>query len=324
MRDRRVFIGAIACSLAGGPFALRAQQPAKFHRVGFLINGSIGADYNEVQKYLEDLGYVAGKNVVFERRFAHDHPERLPQLAAELVALKPDVIYVVGTRGTLALKQATATVPIVMLAVADPVGNGFVESLARPGRNITGWASHAVDLGSKHLELLHAVVPAARRFAVLMVDGPSQTAELGTMEPLASRLQVAVSPVRVRSPEEFDQAFASMRREAAHALVVFADPILANHSERIGRLAAQARLPAISTYREHVEGGGLLSYGPDLHEGPRGAAVYIDKILRGSSPGDLPVQRGTKFALVVNLKAANALGLVIPQSLAMRADELIK
>jgi len=324
MRDRRMFVGTVVCSLAGVRFETYAQQATKIYRVAFLINGSVGADYDEVQQRLLEFGYVAGKNIVFERRFANDHPERLPQLAAELVALKPDVIYVIGTRGTLAVKQATATIPIVMLGVADPVGSGFVESLAHPGGNITGWSSHELDLGPKHLELLHAVAAAASRIAVLMVEKPLQTAALKTMEGLASQLHLTLLPTRVRSPDEFDRAFASMKGEGAQALIVFADPVLANHPETIAKLAAGAKLPSISTYRDYAEGGGLMSYGPDLHEGPKGAAAYIDKILRGSRPGDLPVQRATKFSFVINLKVAKRLGLTIAQPLLARADELLQ
>ena len=333
MMDRRTFIGTVAGGLVAMPLVADAQKPVKGYRVAFLINGSFQVNgslggmygiYDEVQKGLRDLGYIEGKNIDFVRGFANDKPERLPGLAAELVALKPDIIFSNGSRATLAAKQATATIPIVMNLTADPVGSGFVESLARPGRNITGTTNFGLDISVKQVEMLRAVAPTATRIAVLVNDNPAHPAVVKKIVDAASRFQLIVLPFHSSSADDVDMAFASMAKEKAEALIVVADPVFGNRSERIAKLAAEANLPAIYAHRSHVEAGGLLSYGPNTSDNSKIVAGYIDKILKGAKPGDLPVQQPTKFELVINLKTAKALGLTIPQLLLLRADEVVQ
>ena len=324
MMDRRTIIRAVAGGLVAVPLLADAQKPVKVHRVAFLINGSVGSIYDDFQECLRDLGYIAGKNIVFERRFADDKPERLPGLAAELVALNPEVIVSSGSRATLAARQATATIPIVMQGTADPVGSGFVGSLARPVRNVTGVTNYGLDISAKQVELLHAVAPSAKRIAVLVNDNPAHPAVVNKVVEAASHLYLIVLPIHANSVGAFDTAFASMAKERADALIVVGDSVFNNQSERIAKLAAEAKLPAIYTYGLYVKAGGLLSYGPNTSDDSKIVAGYIDKILKGAKPADLPVQQPTKFELVINLKTAKALGLTIPQLLLLRADEVVQ
>jgi putative tryptophan/tyrosine transport system substrate-binding protein len=328
MNRRRFLLTSLAGALAA-PLAARAQQAAK---VGYLmLNGaSSPVRYRDAfRQGLRDLGYVEGRNLVIEYHDAEGKPERLAALAAKLVALKVDVIVAPGTLAALAAKGATTTTPIVFPTVGDPVVDGLVESLPRPGGNVTGLANLTVgELIGKALQLLKEALPGTRRVAALTQSGATteQTArEVVTRTEAAARaLEVAVDFVEIRRPEDLDTAFTGMTRKGADALVVLPWATLFYQRSRIVALAAKHRLPALYTYREYVEPGGLMSYGPDLADSHRRSAVYVDRILKGAKPADLPVEQATKFELVVNLRTAKALGLTIPPSLLARADEVIE
>jgi putative ABC transport system substrate-binding protein len=309
------------------PFATPAQQPSKVYRVGWLGTASPSGDrefIDDTKNALRDLGYRDGKSVIFERRDADFRPDRLPSLAAELVALKPDVIVAGATAGTRAAQQATATIPIVMLNVADPVGAGFVASLAHPGGNITGVASLGLDMAAKPLELLHAVVPKATRIAVLVTSNPSHPAIANEIARAGKTLGLLVLPTTAASLEEIESAFGSMTKENAQALIVVADSLTISNRKRIAELAAETRMPAIYSYSEQVEAGGLFSYGPNPANLHKVLARYIDKILKGAKPRDLAVEQPSEFELVINLKAAKALGITFPQEILLRADRTIE
>ena len=323
---RRLLIAFGAGALAA-PVALFAQQPLKVYRVGWLGTGSSSGDQDfidDVKNVLHDMGYRDGKNVVFERRDADFRPERLAGLAAELVALNPDVIIAGATPGTQAVKQATATIPIVMLNVADPVGAGFVASLAHPGGNITGVANLGLDMASKPLELLHTVVPKATQIAVLITSNPVHPAIANEIVKAGNALGLTVLPIKAGSLDQLESAFHSMARQRVQALVVVSDSFTILNRKRIAELAAENKLPAIYSYSAHVEAGGLLSYGPNPRNLHRVVASYIDKILKGAKPGDLPVEQPSEFELVINLKAAKALGITFPQEIRLRADQTIE
>jgi putative ABC transport system substrate-binding protein len=277
---------------------------------------------------LRDLGYVEGRNLVIEYRDAGGKFERLPALAAELVALKVDVILAPSAVAALAAKQATRTLPIVFAGVPGPVTSGLVTSLARPGGNVTGLSALTPELVGKCLEQLKQAVPGVSRVAVLWQPGalPERTDKdmLKGAEVAARALGVRPQFLEARGPEDFDRAFAAMTRARADALTVLPSPMLNTERRRLVDLAAKNRLPAVYPWRESVDAGGLMSYGPDRADMFRRAATYVDRILKGAKPGDLPVEQPTKFELVINLKAAKALGLTIPQSLLQRADELIQ
>jgi putative tryptophan/tyrosine transport system substrate-binding protein len=325
--DRRTFIGAVAAGIIAAPLASFAQQSLKVHRVGWLTTGSPsdGRDFiDELKKSLSDLGYSEGKNIVFDFRYSEGRPERLAGLAAELVALNPDVIISGATPGTRAAKQVTETTPIIMIGVSDPVGAGFVASLARPGRNITGVVNLGLDMAAKPLELLHTVVPKATRIAVLVPDNPAIPAIVKAIQEAARSLRLTVLPTTVRTPDEIESAFASMVKEKAEALIVIADTVTMVNRKRIAELAAEAKLPAIYQYLPQVEAGGLFSYGPNPRDLEKLVASYIDKILKGAKPGDLPVQQPTEFELVVNMKTAKALGITFPPEILLRADKVIQ
>jgi putative ABC transport system substrate-binding protein len=314
--------GALAAPLA--PFA---QQPLKVYRIGWLGTGSPSGDrefIDDVENVLRDMGYRDGKKVIFERRDADFMPERLAGLAAELVALKPDVIIAGATPGTRAAQQATATIPIVMLNVADPVGAGFVASLAHPGGNITGVANLGLDMAAKPLELLHTVVPKAIRIALLITSNPSHPAIANEIVKAGNALGLTVLPTKAGSLDQLESAFGSMARERAQALVVVSDSFTMSNRKRIAELAAEIKLPAIYSYSAQVEAGGLLSYGPNPRNLHKVVASYIDKILKGAKPGDLPVEQPSEFELVINLKAAKALGITFPQEILLRADQTIE
>ncbi len=274
---------------------------------------------------LHELGYVEGKNLVIEYRWAEGNFERVPDLAAELVRLRVDVIVAVGDPVILAAKQATSTIPIVMASVGDPLGRGFVASLARPGGNITGVSNLAVALTGKWLESLKQIVPTLSQVAVLRNPAnPTHALFWAEAQAAAPKLGLKLQSVEVRTPDDLDGAFASIRERSA-ALVVLPDPLLAGILRgRIAELATKNGLPAVFTFKEQAEAGGLISYGPSLLVNYRRAATYVDKILKGARPGDLPVEQPTQFELVVNLKTAKALGITVPQSLLVRADEVIK
>jgi len=327
---RREFIGTLAGGLLAAPFAAEAQQAAKVPRIGYLaISLAPNPHLTEAfRQGLRDLGHVEGRTVVIEYRDAEAKPERLPALAAELVALKVDVIVAPSTPAALAAKQATRSLPIVFASVPDPVTDGLVTSLARPGANVTGLTSVGSDLVAKRLELLTQAVPAVSRVAVLWQPGavPERTEKgmLKEADVAARALGVRLQYVEARGPADFDRAFSDMTRARAGALIVSAGAMFFNERSRLADLAAKHRLPAVYPLREHVDAGGLMAYGANFADVFRRAATYVDKILKGAKPADLPVEQPTKFELVINLKTAKALGLTIPPSLLGRADEVMQ
>jgi putative tryptophan/tyrosine transport system substrate-binding protein len=327
--DRRTFLAGTGAVLLAAPRASEAQQAAKIARIGFLtLNMALNPQLREAfLRGLRDLGYVEGSNVVIEYRDAEGKPERLPALAAELVALKVDVIVAPPTLAALAAKQATRTLPIVF-AVADPVGSGLVTSLARPGGNVTGLSQLAPELVGKCLEQLTQAVPGVSRVAALWQPGAfggrTEKDMLKEAEVAARALGVRLQFVEARGPADIDRAFSDMTRARAGALTVLPSGMFNNERRRLVDLATKNRLPAVYSWREFVDAGGLMSYGVDLADLWRRAATYVDKILKGAKPADLPVEQPTKFELVINLKTAKALGLTIPPSLLQRADEVIR
>ena len=301
----------------------------KVYRVGVLNQGSPpapGSQPGSLTRALRDLGYIEGRNIVVDRRWAEGKNERYSSLATDLVALKPDVIVADTTPAVIAAKRATATIPIVMVFPSDPVGSGLVTSLARPGGNVTGVTSIETELQVKGVELLHAVVPTATRMAVLMSDNPVHPSQLKTIQGAAKSFGLTVLPTMVRSSEDFEEAFRSMVKQKAGALNVLGGPPFGARAnqEKLAELAAKAKLPTMFRDRSFVEAGGLLSYGANLLKTWRLVATYIDKILKGAKPADLPVQQPTEFELVINLKTAKALGLTIPPSVLGRADQVIE
>jgi putative ABC transport system substrate-binding protein len=319
--------------LLGGlfsPVAAEAQQAAKIARIGYLA-GNLAANLHLREAFLEglrDLGYVEGRNVVIEYRDAEGKLERVPALAAELVALKVDVILAGNTPAALVAKQATRTLPIVFAAAADPVTSGLVTSLARPGGNVTGLSMLTPELVGKRLEQLKQAVPGVSRVAVLWQPGGSGERTdkdmLKGADAAGRALGVRLQFVEARGPADFDRAFSEMTRARAGALSVLGSTMFNSERRRLVDLAAKNRLPAVYPYREFVDAGGLMAYGSDLADLFRRAATYVDRILKGTKPGDLPVEQPTKFELVINMKTARALGLTIPQSLLGRADHVVE
>ena len=327
--DRRAFARVVGLGLLSAPRFARAQQAAKVFRVGYLSVSSSAGDPHlrgAFRQGLRELGWVEGQNVAIEYRFAEGRPNGLPDLAAELIRLKVDVIVAPGSPATAAAKSATGTIPVVMVGSGQPVELGFITSLARPGGIVTGLSfSVGWELFGKQLELVREIVPKVRRVAVL--SNPANSAHASIIENVkvaARSLEVPLQLLEARRPDEFDGAFTAMVKERVRALLVLADGTFLLHKARLTELAAKSRLPAAYGYREHVDAGGLISYGPSLSDLWRRAAVYVDKILKGAKPADLPVEQPTKFELVINLKTARALGLTIPQSLLLRADEVIQ
>jgi putative ABC transport system substrate-binding protein len=326
--DRRAFLGTLAGSLLAAPLAAEAQQPEKVWRIGLL--GPAGERvYTDVllslRAGLREFGYVEAKNISFEYRFAEDKYERLPGLAAELVRSKVDVILAHATLGTRAAKRATSTIPIVMVGVGDPVGTGFVLSLARPGGNITGVSNNDVGLAAKRLALLKEVVPKLSLVAVLRnPTSPAGELQFRETQAAARSLGIESQLVEARDPKELETAFAVMIKGHAGAFAVMGDPLFLSQQKQIAKLATTSRLPAVFPRNENVEAGGLMSYGPTLAAQFRQAATYVDKILKGARPGDLPVEEPTRMYLIINLKTAKALGLTIPPSLLQRADQVIE
>ncbi len=327
MTTRRAFLGTLAGAILA-PLAAGAQQPGKVWRIGYLQVGPRtpdGAPPAALRQALQELGYVEGKNVTYAGRFAEAKRERLPGLAAELVSLKVDVIVTRGGPAAEAARQATTTIPIVISAVGDAVGTGLISSLAHPGGNITGITDQAAELSAKRLELLKEVVPKASRIAVLWnADDLAMTLRYREVERAARILQVTVQPLGVREPEDFDMAFAAMTRNHPDALFLVTDALTILNRQRIIEFAAARRIPAMYEFGFLVRDGGLMSYGPDLDDIQRRAAVYVDRILKGVKPGDLPVEQPTRHYLLVNLTTARALGLAIPPSLLQRADQVIE
>jgi putative ABC transport system substrate-binding protein len=327
--DRRAFLaGAVALLVA--PLAAETQQANKVARIGYLgTRRGVSPHLPEAfRQGLRDLGYVEGRNVVIEYRNNEGKNERLPALAAELVALKVDLILAAATPHALAAKQATRTIPIVFAATGDAVADGLVTSLARPGGNITGLSFFTPELVGKRLELLKQTVPAVSRVAVLWNPGglgeSTEKDVLKRAEVAARAIGVQLQFVEARGPADFDRVFSDMTRARAGALTVLTSAMLFEARKRLVDLVAKSRLPAVYPWREFVDAGGLMAYGPDLADLFRRAATYVDRILKGAKPGDLPVEQPTKFELVINLKTAKALGLTIPPSLLQRADHVIE
>ena len=318
-------------ALGAAPLAAEAQQVAKVARIGYLSPNLAASSHlrDAFLQGLRDLGYVEGRNVVIEYRDAEGKLEQLPALAAELVALKVDVVLAEGgTLGPRVAMQATTTIPIVIAAAGDPVGSGLVTSLARPGGNVTGLAGVGSDLVGKCLELLKQAVPGVNRVAVLRQ--PTALGErvakdmLKAADVAAQTMGVQPQFIEARGPDEFARAFSDMSSARAGALTVLPSAMFLREHRRLVDLAAKNRLPAVYTSREFVDAGGLMSYGANQADLFRRAATYVDKILKGAKPGDLPVEQPTKFELVINLKTAKALGLTIPQSVLVHADEVIQ
>ena len=328
--DRRTFLGVMTGGLLAAPLAAEAQQADKVYRIGILGNVPLtdpsGARFwGEFSQGLRDLGYVEGRNITIENLSSDGRYERLPALAADLVRHKVDIIVAPAAQNVLAAKQATRTIAIVMVSVGDPGGNGLVASLARPGGNVTGTSFLTSAMVGKQLELLKQITPRVARLAVLL--NPANHGHLLALDEAkvaARSLGVPLQAVEARGPADLEGAFAAMTGERAGALFVPWDGMFLFHSVRITQLAARTRLPAMYGQRRYVDAGGLVSYGPSALESFRGAAAYVDKILKGAKPGDLPIEQPTKFELVINLKTAKALGLTIPPSLLQRADQVIE
>jgi putative tryptophan/tyrosine transport system substrate-binding protein len=328
--DRRRFLlisltGALAAPLvANAPSA----QPPKTARVGVLASSTETNFAPSIKIFREALhaaGWVEGQNLTVDVRYPGEQYARLPELAAELVRLKVDVLASLGTPATLAAKRATGTIPIVMESLSDVLSTGLVSSLARPGGNVTGVSGFAPELIGKRLELIREILPRAERIAVLANQGnPIAASNLRAAEAAAQQMGMKLRVLDVRQPSELPAAFESMRREGTDALVLVADPLLFSERPRITQLAARHRVPAVYEMRLFPEVGGLLSYGPLPHERFQRMAVYVDRILRGARPGDLPVERPITFELVINLRTAKTLGLTIPPSLLARADQVIE
>jgi putative ABC transport system substrate-binding protein len=336
MRLRSIgLLVTLALGMVSTPLAAEAQQPAKVPRMGFLGTVPTNPHYEALRQGLHEFGYVEGQNIAIERRYSEGRAERLPDLATTLVRLKVDVIVVDACGAPLnAASQATSTIPIVVAACNDDlVATGLISSLARPGGNITGLSELTPELGAKRLELLKEPVPKVRRVAVLWNPAYSERSSANfrfwssdwvEVRAAAQVLGVTLQPVEIRGPDDFDTAFSAMTRERADALIAFSDPVIVFHGRRIADLAAKNHLPAVYASREVVDAGGLMSYGPSISDMFRRAAVYVGKILKGAKPADLPMEQPTKFELVINLKTAKALGLTIPRSLLLRADEVIR
>jgi putative ABC transport system substrate-binding protein len=321
---RRLFLAASWMLLLPGT---ATAQAVKRLRVGYISGASrsIQEPYVEVfRQGLRELGY-RDDDIEIEARFAEGHSERLPDFAAELVGLAPETIVAASPPVVAALKQLTSTIPIVMTSAGDPVGLGFVASLAHPGGNITGLSTQSQDMAGKWVEILTTAAPAAKRIAFLLNPAnPAYTVVLQGALQAAQSLGVELMPIDAHTPDELDTAFAALVRERVDALIVWGDPVFISEKSRIVEFAATRKLPAIYQFHDFVAVGGLMSFGPDLKDLYRRAAAYVDKILKGAKPADLPVEQPTKFQLTVNLKTAQALGLTIPPLLLVRADEVIE
>ena len=324
---RREFIATLGGAAAAWPLAARAQQPGRLPTVGFLVSGTPSSQGQWVAVFaqrLRELGWIEGRTIAIEYRWAEGRTERAAEIAAEFVRRKVDVIVTSGTAVVVAAKQATSVIPIVFAATGDPVGTGLVASLARPGGNVTGLSLQHTDLVGKRLELLREVVPGLRRLAILAnVGNPAVVLEMREVEAAARTLGLEVITAEIQRGEDIVPAFEALNGRA-DALYVVADPLVFNHRIRINTLALAARLPTMHALREGVEVGGLMSYGPNYPDLFRRAADYVDKILRGAKPADIPVEQPTKFDLVINLTTAKALGLDVPPTLLARADEVIE
>jgi putative tryptophan/tyrosine transport system substrate-binding protein len=323
-------LASVALGILGAPLATEAQAPPREPRVGYLSIGSASdprraAIFDAFRKALQDLGYIEKRNVSIETRFAEGDYERLPGLAAELVRRKVDVIAAYSTPAVKAALDATKSIPVVMSGVVDPVATGLVAGLGRPGGNVTGLSLMAPEIIGKQMQLLKELIPKVSRIAVLWNPAnPSGAPQLQEAEVAARALKVQLQPLEARTANDLDGALAAMTRGRADGMVVVVDGVFIDNRTRLARLADKARLPAVYGLREHVEVGGLMFYGASPVDQARRAATLVDKILKGAKPGDLPVEQPTEFELVINLKTARALGLSVPQSVLVRADEIIQ
>ena len=326
MKRRKLLIalgaGALAASLASF-----AQQQQKVYRVGILGTGtaaSFSSYYEAFSQGLGELGYVEGKNISIERRFADGNPDRLPALAAELVQQKVDVIFASNTSSVQAARQVTGTIPIVFAVVGNPIGAGFVASLARPGGNITGASGIQWELSAKRLQILKEAFPNVSRVAVVVSSEPVVATQFAEVQRAAKILGMEVMSIEVRRRDDFEQGFTLLRKWRADSIYVAESPTNAFNSKLLAEFAAKIRLPAAYASKQYVEAGGLMSYGANYEALYRRAATYVDKILKGAKPADLPVELPTKFELVINMKTAKALGIKIPDAIRLRADEVIE
>ena len=306
----------------------RAQQTKKASRIGFFSYGSVEIEQSSLAAFrqkLRELGYLEGQNIVIEQRYAIGRSEKLPELLAELMALKVDLLVVAGDPAVHAAKKATNTIPIVMVASPDPVGTGLIASLAHPGGNVTGLSDFHGGVITKRLELLKEVVPSASRFAVLLNPvNPSNPLQLKDNQAAAPAFRVTLLPLEIKGPDDMDHTFTTIEKERPGALLVIGDRLFATHQKRIFEFVMKSRLPAIYSQSVYVDGGGLMSYGTSFADQYRRAATYVDKILKGAKPTDLPVEQPTKFEFAINLKTAKQIGLTIPRSVLARADRVIK
>jgi len=327
--NRRTVVVALVLGVLSAPLVTEAQQAGKVYRIGVLSVASRAASLHLIEAFeqgLRDRGYVEGRNISLEYRFGEGRPERLPDMAAELVRLKVDLIVAANDGHVRAARQATTTIPIVMFLAADPVGEGLVASLARPGGNITGLTTDVtLETWGKRLQLLKELVPKISRVAVLSNSTfRPNAARWKPTQDAARKLGVTLLPAEIRGPDDLQSAFATMVRESAEGFIVFQDPVTSARRSQIAELAAKNRLPAVWPSREGTDAFGLVSYGPDRLHLVRRAAIYIDKIFQGAKPGDLPIEQPTKLELVVNLRAAKALGLTIPPSFLARVDHVVE
>ncbi len=322
---RREFITLLGGVAATWPLAASAQS--KTPRIGFMGNSTAALEANLVDAFREGLrehGYEEGRNIVIEYRWADGNYERFPALVAELIAAKVEVIVTAGTPAALAMKKATTTVPLVMVAVGDPVGTGLVPSLARPGANLTGLSSVAPDLEGKRLQLLREVVPALSHVAMFINSlNPFHVSSMRQARAAAQTMGIKLQLHDIRKSEDLDDAFAAIRKERPDAVLILADRVFLHNRERMIDFIKEQRLPNVNAYKELVEVGGLMSYGPSYEDMHKRAAIYVDKILKGAKPADLPIEQPSKFTFIVNLKAAKALGVTVPSQLLGLADELI-
>jgi putative ABC transport system substrate-binding protein len=328
--DRRRFLMTALAGALAAPLAAESQQTTKQWRVGYLSAGFPDAPglgtWEVFRTALSDHGYAEGQNITLHPRFAEGQLERVPRLAADVVALKPHVVVVTGSAETQAVKSVTATIPVVMVVVPDPVGSGLVSSLGRPGGNVTGLTSTpGLEIQGKRLELLRELVPRANDIAFLVNPTvPATARRVEGMKAAARTLNLRMRIIEAHTSEHLRTAFATMRQLRIEAILIPTDPLFLSHRRRIAELATEGRLPAMCDVREYADVGGLAAYGPVFSELFRRAAGYVDKILKGAGPGDLPVEQPTKFELIINLKTAKALGLTIPPALLARADHVIE
>jgi putative ABC transport system substrate-binding protein len=324
---RREFITLLGGTAAAWPLAARAQQPAKQPTIGYLGSSTAltqGQWTAAFSQRLRELGWIEGRNIAIEYRWAEGQSERFTEIANEFVRLKVDTIVTIGTPAVLAAKQVTSAIPIVFAAAVDPVGTGLVASLVRPGANVTGLSVQGTDLAGKRIELLREVVPGLRTLAIMANAGsPAAVLEMSEVQTIARTLGIRAAPLEIRRADDIAASFESVKGRA-DALYVCVDGLVTTNRVRISTLALGARLPTMHVSREHVEAGGLMSYGPNFPDLYRRAADNVDKILRGTKPGDIPVEQPTRFDLVLNLTTAKVLGLTIPPSLLARADEVIE